>query len=279
VTSGTSTAGLPMPPRVMRELVGRPEEEEFEAGDTRPVLEGLSPRSRVLDFGSGCGRTARQLLAADPRPASYLGVDLHRGMVDWCQRHLTPIDPAFRFVHHDVESPCLNPGDKPRTLPLPADDASFDLVYAASVFTHLRESQVPAYLQECARVLAPGGVVRATWFLFDKRPFPMMQAFQNAVYVNDEDPTNAAVFDREWFLRLVAELGLAVTAVVPPAIRGFHWWVDLQHVGDGEPVELPEDTAPFGSHPPPVVTVPMSTVVEEPAQQGRLSRALRRPRG
>ena len=29
----------------------------------------------------------------------------------------------------------------------------------------------------------------------------MMQDFQNALYINDVDPTNAVIFDREWLRR------------------------------------------------------------------------------
>ena len=43
------------------------------------------------------------------------------------------------------------------TPPLPYDDSSFDLVYAFSVMTHLSEELQRAWVQECRRVLKPGG--------------------------------------------------------------------------------------------------------------------------
>ena len=45
---------------------------------------------------------------------------------------------------------------------------------------------------------SPDGVAVTTWFLFDKANFPMMQEFQNALYISDFDPTNAVIFDRTW---------------------------------------------------------------------------------
>jgi SAM-dependent methyltransferase len=41
--------------------------------------------------------------------------------------------------------------------PLPYPDSSFDFVYAISVFTHLPENLQDAWMQDCRRVLKPGG--------------------------------------------------------------------------------------------------------------------------
>src|SRR5262249_1758553 len=153
----------------------------------------------VFDFGCGCGRIARQLIRQCPQPRSYLGIDLHAGMVRWCRDNLSPHAPQFRFVHHDVFNPGFNPGaEKAHRTEFPADGESCDLVIAHSVFTHIIEDHAAYYLGECARVLRPGGLLVSTWFLFDKREYPMMQEFQNALYINTSDPTNAVIFDREW---------------------------------------------------------------------------------
>ena len=44
--------------------------------------------------------------------------------------------------------------------------------------------------------MRPDGWLHASWFLFDKRLFPMMQPFQNALFINETDPSNAVIFDR-----------------------------------------------------------------------------------
>jgi SAM-dependent methyltransferase len=46
--------------------------------------------------------------------------------------------------------------------PLPFEDASFDLVYSISVFTHLDEEMQDAWLNELKRVLRPGGILIIT---------------------------------------------------------------------------------------------------------------------
>lgn len=129
---------------------------------------------------------------------------------------------------------------------------------ATSVFTHLIEDDAIFYLRECARVLRPGGVVDATWFLFDKRLFPMMQPFQNALFMNLVDPTNAVIFARDW-LRLASEqAGFGLFVAHAPALRGFHWRIALRKLGPSdEPpsFELPPDDGPIGSMPAPQMPV------------------------
>ena len=54
----------------------------------------------------------------------------------------------------------------------PAEDSMFTLVNALSVFTHLTEQQAVYYMREAARILAPDGVLHASFFLIDKAKFP-----------------------------------------------------------------------------------------------------------
>lgn len=97
------------------------------------------PRVEVLDFGCGCGRTSRHW----QRPIS--GTDIRPELVAWCQEHL-PGD----YTVNDPEPPTLFP------------DASFDVVYAVSVFTHLTEERQRRWLDEFARIIRPGGLLLLT---------------------------------------------------------------------------------------------------------------------
>lgn len=250
-----SSGTLPLPPLEMRELVGRTDPAAFEPPKRQRVFENIKRRRQydlVLDFGCGCGRVARQLaLARGPMPRRYVGLDLHAGMVAWCQENLAPQLPGFSFVHQDVYNPGLNPGPAlPPTMAFPVEDQSVTLLIAVSVFTHLIQEEAVFYLDEVQRVLALDGVIHATFFLFEKRYFPMMQDFQNALYINPGDPTNAVIFDREWLLAELAERGLAVTAVTAPDLRGFQWDFEIRR--GRRSVDLAPDRAPFGRRPPPV---------------------------
>ncbi len=241
---------LPIPSPTMRQLVGGSPEDAFENPTGTPALPNvpLSACESVLDFDSGCGRVARQ-------PRRYLGIDLHQGTVDWCRNDLSGAAPSFRFEHHDVFNPGFNPDrTKPGTLPFPADDDAFSLVLAWSVLTHTTQSQTEHYLGEVARVLKPTGTFVSTWFMFEKKYFPMMQDFQNALYINENDVTNAAIFDRSWLQLSLEALGLKVVRAEPPGLRGFQWLLHIAHVQDDRPaIDLPVDAAPFGRLPPPVI--------------------------
>ncbi|MBV9582346.1 MAG: class I SAM-dependent methyltransferase, partial [Chloroflexi bacterium] len=222
---------LPVPPLEMRQLVGPTDVSAFDNPSGAPVFDflPLATYRNVFDFGCGCGRLARQLIQQRPMPERYFGVDLHRGMIDWCRRNLTPVAPQFRFEHHDVYNWHFNPGaDKPRMLPLPAEAGAFSLVEAWSVFTHLSESQAQFYLAQCQRLLSPDAILHTTWFLFDKREFPMLTPDQNALYASDLDPSAAVIFDRAWLRATTRALGLQIFDVRPTApIRGFQWQVLL----------------------------------------------------
>jgi SAM-dependent methyltransferase len=239
---------LPLPPLELRRLVGPEDASQFDNPTGEIILPDVDARyfERVFDFGCGCGRLARQLIQQKPRPERYVGVDLHRRMVDWCQNHLTPYDRNFSFIHHDVYNAGFNPQGKKPHRPLPVGDERFTLAIAWSVFTHILEESVTFYLDEISRILRPDSLLFSTWFLFDKRYFPMMQDFQNALYINPVDPTNAVIFDRAWLLETIHNTGFRVVSAHPPEVRGFQWTLILSNDPAAAEVELGDDHAPFG---------------------------------
>jgi SAM-dependent methyltransferase len=98
----------------------------------------------ILDWGCGCGRVLRHWSQlSDTR---LCGCDINPRMVDWCRANLD-----FAEVERNDVSP-----------PLSHDAASFDLVYAFSVMTHLPEELQHRWMQECLRVLKPGGYLLIT---------------------------------------------------------------------------------------------------------------------
>jgi len=242
---------LPLPPPEMRALVGPLDSGlvpfDIPEGTPFPYVPDAAHGGRVFDFGCGCGRLARMLLQSGTPPAAYLGIDLHRGMVEWCQENLTPRAPTFQFRHHDVFDSIRNPGEgKPAVAPFPAPDDSFSLVLAGSVYTHLVEEHARHYFDEAARILEPTGVLLTSWFLFDKVDFPILGDDGNALYVSHSYPPAAVAFDRSWVAARAAEAGLSITKVERPFVRGAQWSLLMTPARDGvESKVLPPDDAPY----------------------------------
>jgi SAM-dependent methyltransferase len=99
----------------------------------------------ILEFGCGCGRIMLWLghLAG---AVSLHGVDIDERAIKWAQANM----PYASFKVNNA----LPPLDYP--------DASFDLVYNHSVFTHLDEEYQDLWLAELRRVTKPGGTILLT---------------------------------------------------------------------------------------------------------------------
>ena len=250
-----ANAILPMPPPEMWDLVGAPGPKYFDNPEGKPVYPSV-PAERYesfFDFGCGCGRVARQLIQQRVPPVRYVGVDLHKGMIDWAQRNLAPAAEGFEFLHHDVYNLRFNPNGKvPPMERFPVGDHEFTFVHALSVFTHLTQSQAEYYLPEVVRILHPEGVFLSSWFLFDKSFFPFMPDDYSALYVNYEDPSAAVVFDRSWVQAMAAKCSLVICGVTPPQVRGHQWTLQMQTQASGAKwAEWPADDAPIGKTVPP----------------------------
>jgi SAM-dependent methyltransferase len=128
----------------------------------------LQPEESVLDVGSGIGRVAIPL--TDYLTGRYEGLDVVREGVEWCNEHITPRFPNFRFQRADVYNGLYNPegSQHPAEFRFPYGDGEFDFVFMTSVFTHMLPQEVEHYIAETARVLRPGGRCLASAFLWDE---------------------------------------------------------------------------------------------------------------
>jgi SAM-dependent methyltransferase len=147
--------GLPVPPpRLIVRVAGTADAAWFlESGRlaAESIRAALARAGRaveelgaMLDFGCGCGRVTRRWASLDG--TAVHGSDQSADAVDWCRRNL----PFARFTTNRLEPP------------LAYDEATFDLVYALSVFTHLPEELQRGWMGELERVLRPGGVLLLT---------------------------------------------------------------------------------------------------------------------
>lgn len=141
-------------------------------------LAGLRAADRVLEVGCGVGRMAVPLTRVLAGGGTYDGFDVMHDAVSWCQDHITPRFPHFRFRRADVYNKFYN-----RSASVPASEyvfpyerESMDVVLLTSVFTHLLPADLQHYLREIARVLRKGGTCFATLFLLNDESAGLIHA-------------------------------------------------------------------------------------------------------
>jgi SAM-dependent methyltransferase len=126
---------------------------------------GLEAQHAVLDIGCGGGRMAAALLYYLER-GSYVGFDVHRESVAWCQEAIAPRHPRFDFQFVDLHNAIYNRSDRDAAdFVFPYEDETFEFAIATSVFTHMFHDEVANYLRQTFRVLQPGGAFFCTAFL------------------------------------------------------------------------------------------------------------------
>lgn len=162
-------------------------------------------------------------------------------MVKWCQENLEPLYQDWQFRHHDVYNKNLGPDNsRQRTAQFGIGDAEASLVLAHSVFTHLSLDQTIFYLHEIRRVLRPGGVAKTTWFLFARDRFPMLVPDQVCLFVNEDDPTNAVIYDWQWLRQAFSDAGFRIRRIAPPGLPGHQWEIHIEARQDDRPDVLPD---------------------------------------
>jgi tRNA (mo5U34)-methyltransferase len=199
-----AVTGLPLPPRALRRRVGCPEDN----GDPAMAYEAIGRRwkemigerlptdwswagKRVLDFGAGAGRILRHF-QAEAAGAEFWGCDIDEPSIAWLKRHISP--PFRPFVVTE------QPG-------LPHDDDYFDLIWVASVFTHLTDHWA-GWLLELHRVLRPDGILIVSFLGPDMGkvylPVEWDENRTGMLVINKGAPWDLGgptVFHSQWWLR------------------------------------------------------------------------------
>jgi SAM-dependent methyltransferase len=105
----------------------------------------LQAHHKVLDFGAGWGRISRFFLSTVPLENIY-GLDVMEQFVQICRE-------TFKSDNFAVCNPF-----PPTSIP----DGNMNFIVGYSVFSHLSEQACASWMQEFARILAPGGIVALT---------------------------------------------------------------------------------------------------------------------
>jgi ubiquinone/menaquinone biosynthesis C-methylase UbiE len=167
----------------------------------------------MLDLGCGPGGLALALEPTLSPDAKYVGLDVHRPSIDWCN-HRFGSDSRFHFECIAVASPYgRSGGPSASSFRLPLEDRSQDLALARSLLTHLLEADAQSCLSEIGRVLAVGGRAMVTAFLFERHqsvPFLPFSTNGGTVRLRRRSwPTAAVGYERSMFLNMVRSAGLS----------------------------------------------------------------------
>jgi SAM-dependent methyltransferase len=209
VDTEAAGATLPIPPRDMGPIT--------QARDVKGYLRmggaiknqlvrfaGVTPTSSILDIGAGPGRVARHFVDFIEPPGRYVGVDIEKPNMDWCEENISAANPAFNFFHQDVHNGMYNPSGqyKASEYRFPFEDDTFDLIFLTSVFTHLVPEDVQNYLSEISRLLKPDGVCFSTWFLLGHDA--------GVKYMNAHSKEGRVGFGFRYLLEMIEDSGLTL---------------------------------------------------------------------
>jgi 2-polyprenyl-3-methyl-5-hydroxy-6-metoxy-1,4-benzoquinol methylase len=153
---------------------------------------GLTDEMSVYDLGCGCGRTA-QALRRSGWVGSYTGVDVVQKLIDELKRRCPDYETKLNFAPTIV-----------------ADDATLDIVFHWSVFTHLYPGECFLYTTDAYRALKPGGKMV---FSFLEMEDAAHDRVWNAGLERLRSGHRAAQLDtflhRDWIRRFAGDAGFA----------------------------------------------------------------------
>lgn len=185
----------------------------------------LKPHERVLDLGCGIGQKARVLKDWLNGAGSYEGLDIVPVGIQWCQSAYAAI-PNFNFTLEDrLYNSHYNPQGtiSASDYSLPYKDEEFDVVFLASVFTHLLPDEFARYASQISRILKPGGRCIASAFLInatttqlvrdDKGHIPFVEADTRHWVWDRENPSKAVALSEDFFASTMRSNNLRVCEI------------------------------------------------------------------
>ena len=196
----------------------------------------ISHASSVLEIGCGLGRIAFPLRYVLSHEGSYDGFEICRYKVDFLEQFHQAY-PHFRFRWADVQNTHYNPNGQmtSETYRFPYPDNAFDIIFAASVFTHLLPEATAHYFKEAARVLKPDGRCLFSFFLLDyyRQGHPRPLGFASPIFnvdhpygghgddfavSNPSDPEAISAYRRKAVEQFAKEAGLTFSQEPVPGL-------------------------------------------------------------
>jgi cyclopropane fatty-acyl-phospholipid synthase-like methyltransferase len=172
----------------------------------------LTAESTILDIGCGAGRLPIGLLARQMSFQSYLGLDVDRKRITWCEENLAAKDKRLAFQFVDIKNERYNPAGKDR-FNIGLSGKKFDIIYLYSVFSHLMQRDVEKYLNVFHDSLTVNGSCFVTMFVADNVP-PCTENPADFGVLKWEGRLHCVLYSRTNWESMVRSAGLEITNIV-----------------------------------------------------------------
>ncbi len=180
-------------------------ESAIELVETLTTYVSVTPKTRILDFGSGQGRLANGLLMAKSPFLTYLGIDTQEESVAWCKKWISSKHKNIEFLHLPAKNERYNPNAH-SLQKLPDSIGKFELAFLNSVFSHMLTNDVCFYLKEIKRKLHNGGTIYMTAHIDENVP-NVEENPSDYLGRRSVGALHRVRYEKEFFLAMVAEAG------------------------------------------------------------------------
>jgi SAM-dependent methyltransferase len=184
------------PALALAQAIGAPTMADFlSIGDGHVAVlrhHGLTDGMKIYDLGCGCGRTAQALVRAGWQ-GDYTGADVVQELLD----ELACQCPGYTVVLNVT----------PRII---APDASLDMVFHWSVFTHLYPGESYLYTADAFRALKPGGKMIFSFLELEEPAHDRVwEANLDHLRAANRAEHLDAFLHRDWICRFASDAGFA----------------------------------------------------------------------
>lgn len=203
----------------------------------------LTVDGKILDVGSGIGRTAFALKSYLDQKSVYDGFDVVEKGVVWCQKNISNQHANFTFKCTPLNNDLYHiTSDKAEKFVFPYQSDFYDTVFLFSVFTHMQPMEVQNYLNEICRTLKPGGKCLATFFYYTSANeefisskngefiFPYQK--DNYRLMNEKVPSANIAFEENKLKKMFVSAGLRLSNSIDGYWTGVHSGCELRDFQD-----------------------------------------------
>ncbi len=138
----------------------------------------------------------------------YYGFDILKSEINWCNKKYKSYS-NFSFDSFSIKNDLYltNADQEAKDFVFPYEANSFDYAILISVFTHMQVGAVENYIDQISKVLKPGGLVYASFFLTDEdKDYPLFPHSYDKFCLHNSRVKNANVAFRRDYISDLANL-------------------------------------------------------------------------